>query len=157
MIGYVSEGETVRKILLAGQDPRLLKTRAAVLKKTGAEVVFCNASEALKVVASKTFDLVVLCHSVPAGEAEMTADSSRKRSDKTRVLLVISGAWPESLGDAAKFDAVTLPDPARLIAQAVELLQGLPDHRLRELGNVRQPRPVITWTDASKADLRVAR
>jgi CheY-like chemotaxis protein len=130
----------VRKILLAGQDPRLLSTRAAVLKKTGAEVVSCNASEALKVVESKTFDLVVLCHSVPAGEAEMIADSSRKHSDKTRVLLVISGARPESLGDAAKFDAVTLPDPARLIAQAAELLQGLPDHRLRELGNVRQPR-----------------
>jgi CheY-like chemotaxis protein len=130
----------VRKILLAGQDPRLLSTRAAVLKKTGAEVVSCNASEALKVVESKTFDLVVLCHSVTAGEAEMIADSSRKHSDKTRVLLVISGARPESLGDAAKFDAVTLPDPAQLIAQAAELLQGLPDHRLRELGNVRQPR-----------------
>jgi hypothetical protein len=35
---------------------------------------------------------------------------------------------------------VALPDPARLIAQAVELLQGLPHHRLRELGDVRQPR-----------------
>ena len=130
----------MRKILLAGQDSRLLRTRADVLKKTGAEVVSCNASEALKVVESKTFDLVVLCHSVPAGEAEMIADSSRKHSDKTRVLLVISGARPESLGDAAKFDAVTLPDPAQLIAQATELLQGLPDHRLRERGNVRQPR-----------------
>jgi CheY-like chemotaxis protein len=130
----------VRKILLAGQDPRLLSTRAAVLKKTGAEVVSCNASEALQLMELRRFDLVVLCHSLPAGEAEMIADSSRKHSDKTRVLLVTSGARPESLGDTAKFDAVALPDPARLIAQAVELLQGLPDHRLRELGNVRQTR-----------------
>jgi hypothetical protein len=51
--------------------------------------------------------------------------------------MVISGMSPESPDDAAKFDALTLPDPARLIAQAAELLQGLPDHRLRELANVQ--------------------
>jgi CheY-like chemotaxis protein len=114
----------VRKILLAGQDPRLLTTRAAVLKQTGAEVVSCNASEALKLVESKRFDLVVLCHSVLAGEAATIADRAHKHNDKTWVLMVISGMNPESLGDAAKFDAVTLPDPARLLAQAAELLQG---------------------------------
>jgi DNA-binding response OmpR family regulator len=128
----------VFNILLVGQDHRLLTTRAAVLKKTGAEVASCSTSEAQGFVESQSFELVVLCHSVLAGEAEMIADSAHKHSDKTRVLMVISSLSLENLGDVAKFDAVTSPDPGRLIARTTELLRGLPDHHLREFVNVQQ-------------------
>jgi DNA-binding response OmpR family regulator len=128
----------VHKILLAGHDPRLLTTRAALLKKTGAEIVYCNSSEALRILESERLDLVVLCHSLGADEAERIADRAHKRSGKTRVLMVTSDLSEERLGDEAKFDAMTLPDPTRLITRATELLQGLPNHHLKEFVTVQQ-------------------
>ena len=62
------------KILLVGQDVRLLETRSAVLKKTGAEVVYCVGCQVFDVVALESPDLVVLCHSLSEVEAEMIAD-----------------------------------------------------------------------------------
>jgi hypothetical protein len=106
-----------------------------VLKKTGADVVSCNASEALELVALRRFDLVVLCHSVSTIEAERIADNVHKHSGKTRVLMVISGLNADVTASSSKVNAMTLPDPARLIARAAELLEGLPNHHLREVVN----------------------
>jgi DNA-binding response OmpR family regulator len=130
--------EAMQNILLAGQDSRLLSTRAAVLKKTGANVICCGASEALKLVRSKSLDLVVLCHSLVDGEAEMIAGEAHRSSQRPKVLLVIltsdqSREIPHR--DANKFDATTLPDPAALIAHATELLQRSPDYPSKGIVN----------------------
>jgi DNA-binding response OmpR family regulator len=134
----LENGETVYQILLAGQDPRLLSTRAAVLRKISGHVVSCNAAEALKFLESETPNLVVLCHSLSVEEAESVADKAHERAQGTCVLMLISEAHPERPHRGVKFDAVTLPDPTRLIARTAELLHGSPNHRLKEVVK-RQP------------------
>ena len=49
------------KIVLVGQDIRLLETRAEVLKKAGAEVIYCFGEQALDTVA----DLLTFLRVVP--------------------------------------------------------------------------------------------
>jgi CheY-like chemotaxis protein len=121
------------KIVLAGQDVGLLETRAEVLKKTGAKVVYCVGSQALNVVASEQPDLLVLCHSLLHEEAEMIADRVHASYPKTRVLLVVSQVIAERPYLDAKFDATSLPEPTRLVARATELLQGLPYHHVKDI------------------------
>ena len=128
------------KILLAGQDPRLLATRAAVLRKISDHVVSCNSSEALKILESETTNLVVLCHSLSVEEAETIADKAHERAQGTRVLMLISEVNPERQHRDAKFDAVTLPDPTRLVARTTELLLGLPTHQLEKVVKGRMSR-----------------
>jgi hypothetical protein len=121
------------KILLAGQDVRLLETRAAVLKKTGAEIAYCTASHALKVVVSEMPDLLVLCHSLLHEEAEAIADGVHLFCPMTRVLLVVSQVIADRPYHDAKFDATCLPEPAHLIRCATEFLQGPPHHQARKI------------------------
>jgi len=126
------------KIVLAGQDIRLLETRAEVLRKTGADVVYCVGCQALNIVASEMPDLLVLCHSIAPEEAEAIADRVRTHYPKTRVLLVVSQMIPAGPYQDAKFDAKSLAEPARLVARATELLQALPFHHVREIPHDRQ-------------------
>jgi DNA-binding response OmpR family regulator len=128
----------MQNILLAGQDSRLLSTRAAVLnKKTGANVICCNASEALKLVRLESLDLVVLCHSLVKEEAKRIAEEAHRSTRRPKVLLVILtlDQSREILHRDAKFDATSLPDPAALIAHATELLQRLPSHPSKGIVN----------------------
>jgi DNA-binding response OmpR family regulator len=120
----------MQNILLVGQDSRLLSTRAAVLeKKTGANVICCRASEALKLVRLKPFDLVVLCHSLVKEDAERIAEEAHRSPRQPKVLLVIltSDQSREIPHRDAKIDATSLPDPTALIAHVTELLQRLPN------------------------------
>jgi|SRR5271170_3743249 len=116
------------KILLAGQDVSLLGTRAAVLAKTGCDVISCIGSQTVKTVESERPDLVVLCHSLLEGEAESLADEIRKCCRTTKVLLVLSGLGSDFPLQGTKFDAMCLPNPERLIARVSELLGGMQLH-----------------------------
>jgi hypothetical protein len=126
----VFSGDAMPTIVLAGQDVYLLETRAEVLKKTGAKVVYCVGSQALKVVESELPDLLVLCHSLQHEEAEMIADGVHICCPRTRVLLVVSQLL-EGPYRGEKFDATSLADPTRLVARANELLQG-PYHQAKD-------------------------
>jgi hypothetical protein len=128
-----SQGGTVPKILLAGQDDRLLETRAAVLTRTGASVISCSGQEALDAVKSEMPDLVVLCHSLSVDDAELMADRVRDCCPTTRVLMVLSGIGPDKPYRNAKFDVTTFADPSRLVKHATELLKELPHHNPQEL------------------------
>jgi hypothetical protein len=116
----------VSKILLAGTDDRLLETRAAVLKKTGAVVVSCTGDEVLKVVESEMPDLLVLCHSLAVSEAESMADLVRRCCPKAKILLMFSVVGPDESYRSSKFDATSWPEPTLLIKRATELLRILP-------------------------------
>jgi response regulator RpfG family c-di-GMP phosphodiesterase len=126
-------GDAMPKILLAGQDVRLLETRAAVLRKTGAEVVYCEGSQVCNIVASEMPDLVVLCHSLLEVEAEAISDKVHECCPKTRVLLVVSQMADERQNGDTKFDAMSLSEPRRLVICASELLRGLPYQQVREI------------------------
>jgi hypothetical protein len=73
-------------------------------------------------------------------DAERIADKAHERDPGTRVLMVVSHVYPERQQGDGKFDAVTLPDPARLIMRTTELLEGLSDHELDEAGMGQQRR-----------------
>ena len=129
------------RILLVGHDLRLLSTRAAVLQKISDHVASCNAAEALTFLESETPNLVVLCHSLSAEDAQRIADKAHGRSEGTRVLMLVSELDdPGRLQGDAKFDAITLPEPSRLITRTTELLQSLSNHQLEEIENARQRR-----------------
>jgi len=122
----------VYKILLAGQDFRLLATRAAVLSRTNARIVCCNAAEALKVLDGEGFDLVVLCHSLAEPDAAGITVAVHRRWPRTRILMVVSDASGERLYRDVEFDATSSPEPDHLIRQVTELLEGLPNHSIEE-------------------------
>jgi hypothetical protein len=130
------------KILLVGQDVRLLETRAAVLKKTGADVVYCIGSQVFNIIASEMPDLVVLCHSLTEREAEAIADKVHACCSGTRVLLVVSRTVEEKYYENAKFDGTSPPEPAGLIKRAMELL-GLPYYHVKEITHDRQKPAVL--------------
>jgi DNA-binding response OmpR family regulator len=120
------------KILLAGNDFRLLATRAAVLAKTKANVICCNAPEAMTVLEAESFDLVVLCHSLGEKQAIEITGKVRLKLPKVRILMVISDVANDVLYKGVQFDATTSPEPGSLIRHATELLEKLPNHRLGE-------------------------
>ncbi|MEO8737682.1 MAG: hypothetical protein ABI380_14230 [Edaphobacter sp.] len=120
------------KILLIGQDFRLLATRAAVLAKTHASIICCNAAEGLKILEGEAFDLVVLCHSLAETQATEVTDAVHRRWPGTRILMVVSDVSIERLYKGIEFDATSSPDPNRLIRRTSELLERLPNHRIEE-------------------------
>jgi CheY-like chemotaxis protein len=136
------QGDALYKILLAGQDSRLLSTRAAVLNKISDHVVSCNVPEALQFLESHRPNLVILCHSLPVEDAEKIADKAHQRGEGTRVLMLVSDMGAERQQCDGKFDAVMLPEPAGLITRTTELLQGSSDHQLEEavIGQRRRAR-----------------
>jgi hypothetical protein len=126
------------KIVLAGQDVHLLETRAEVLKKTGAEVVYCIGSDTLQVVASEMPALLVLCHSIAHDEAELIAEKVRACCPETKVLLVVSQVIAERPHHEEKFDATSLSEPSRLVTSATKLLQERPVSEEKEISIERQ-------------------
>jgi DNA-binding response OmpR family regulator len=111
------------RILLSGSDSRLLATRAAVLSKTGAAVVFHNAIETLEVLNRDRFDLVVLCHSLTQAQLAVIVDKVHQKIPGTKILMVTSDLDRYDLNEDGKVDATSIPEPAQLVARVKELLQ----------------------------------
>lgn len=111
------------RILLAGSDSRLLATRAAVLSKTGAAVIYHDTRETLDVLDRDGFDLVVLCHSLPEADVAVIVDKVHRRIPGTKILMVISDLCRYEIHKDSEVDATSLPEPIQLVARAKELLQ----------------------------------
>jgi CheY-like chemotaxis protein len=117
------------KILVAGYDVHLLSTRAAVLAKTGADVISCMGSQAVGMVKSEKPNLVVLCHSLLSGnDAQSIANEIRECCKTTKILMVLSDLESDFPLQNAKFDAICSSSPERLIVLANELLGGARPH-----------------------------
>jgi hypothetical protein len=100
-----------------------LATRAAVLSKTGAAVVYRDTMGTLNILDREAFDLVVLCHSLPEEDVAVIVDMVHQKIPGARILMVTSAleGYPVNLN--GKIDATTMPEPAHLIALAKEMLQ----------------------------------
>lgn len=107
-------------ILAVGEDFELLKTRAEVLRKTGANVVCSSGTAAMKFISEWEFDLIVLCHSVRQGEAAKIVEAAHSQGSKTLVLQMVSSTVAER--QYAGIDAKAFVDPGCLIRSATELL-----------------------------------
>lgn len=120
------------KILLVGQDSRLLETRAAVLAKIKATVVCQEPAESLEILEREIFDLVVLCHSLTEKQVGEVTDVVRRRWPKTKILLVVSNLSQERFHKGIEFDATSSPEPNRLIRRTAELLGKIPQFPIKE-------------------------
>src|SRR5260370_16523733 len=119
----VAKGAKMFRILLAGSDSRLLATRAAVLSKTGAAVVYRNPMETLEILDRETFDLVVLCHSLLEDEVPVILDKVHPKISSPKILMVTSELDGYRIQTDCKIDATSMPEPGHLVALAKEFLQ----------------------------------
>jgi DNA-binding response OmpR family regulator len=128
-------GATMFRILLAGSDSRLLATRAAVLSRTGAAVVYGNPMETLDTLdRGETFDLVVLCHTLEDSDVMAIVDKAHEKITRVKILMVTSELEGYRVHVNNKIDATTMPEPAHLVALAKEMLQA-----------AAYPSPVSVW------------
>ncbi len=114
------------KILLIGDDFRLLATRAALLTKTGASTVCCNPAEMQKGLKGESFDLAVLCHSLSEEDARRVAVLVRQRWPGVKVFLIESSVSLDKTFEGVALDGMISSTPSALVAQTVELLASLP-------------------------------
>jgi hypothetical protein len=95
-----------------------------VLSKTGAEVVYGTPVETLEILdGDEIFDLVVLCHTLEDSDVVTIVDKTHQKMNGVKVLMVTSELEGYRLQVNGKVDATTMPEPARLVALAKEMLQ----------------------------------
>jgi DNA-binding response OmpR family regulator len=111
------------RILLAGSDSRLLATRAAVLLKTGAAVVYRNTKDTLNILDREAFDLVVLCHSLQETDVAVIVDKIHQKIPGTKILMVTSDLDGYRMYANSRVDASSISEPGHLVARVKELLQ----------------------------------
>jgi len=111
------------RVLLLGEDELLLRTRAAVLKTTGADILLCRPEAAMLDHGIGVVDVVVICHSVRREERQSLAVELRERWPQCRVLQIVKFQQESTLSqphaDAVAFAA----NPAEVTALTAALLR----------------------------------
>ena len=114
------------KILLIGDDFRLLATRAALLTKTGASTVCCSSAEMHKNLEREMFDLAVLCHSLSEEAAHEAVGYVHRRWPEAKIFLVESSVLLEKTFDGVALDGTISSTPGILLKQMSAVLATLP-------------------------------
>ena len=110
-------------ILAVGEDFDLLKTRAEILSKTGANVLCSSGAAALKFIAEWEFDLVVLGHTIRQQDAKQITDAAHRQGSKTLVMMLVSEETEMQTFEGIPLDGRSFADPACLIRSASQLLE----------------------------------
>jgi hypothetical protein len=118
------------RILLIGEQPSLLETRAEILAKTGACVTCCDTNQLNVLLKDGSFDLVILCHTLfisPVRRSCVIADVYR-RWPQASVLQVVRGHGKQE--DETGLDTSLMwRTPGELVQAAVRLLGTLPQEQ----------------------------
>jgi Response regulator containing CheY-like receiver, AAA-type ATPase, and DNA-binding domains len=115
------------RIVLVGEDSSLLATRAEVLKRTGASIACCSGNQAKAMLEEETFDIVVLCHSLPDSVSTELIGYVHRRWPEAKILMVVTERFTYR---ATGVEVTSSTDPGRLIELTQQLLESLPNHRL---------------------------
>jgi DNA-binding response OmpR family regulator len=128
---------TLPRVLLVDDNPAVLITLAQVLKKNGFEVVSAaNVTDALKLITSQTFDVLLSDLHMPHPGDGLTVVSAMRNADPKVVTLIFSG-YPE-MREAA--EALLLQtDEVLLKPLAVEKLIDSIKDRLKRGPNSSRP------------------
>ncbi len=145
--GCLRRRTELRTILAVGEDAQLLKTRAEVLRETGANVLCSRGASALTFINEWEFDLIVLCHSVEERHAKQIAETANKEGSKTLTLLLVSEVMRDKQYDGIEFDARTFVDPDCLIRSVDELLNR---HERHGAAQMLQDRQIKLLTDRKR-------
>lgn len=108
-------------VLSVGTYPELMLSRSLILKRLGCAVVpAASAEEVERLLGSRHFDLVILCHTLEEKERLRAAAAVHHQSPSTNVL-VLSKFEGEHVDYA---DAIAESGPLNLVAAIQELLPG---------------------------------
>ncbi len=123
VIRTCKKGETVMAstiVLAVGLDPVLLVTRSQVLQTAGYTVIsVCSLTEAITRFVQGDFDLVLLCHSIPAQDRERLASLIREHTSLTPIIFVS----PNFFERERLADATIENDPNNLVTGLREVLR----------------------------------
>lgn len=130
-------------ILSVGEDSHLLRTRAEVLRRTGADVLSSTGAAADRFILQWEFDVIVLCHSMQERDVKRIAQAAQARSAKTRILLISPDGF--STVEIANIVRVAATfDPGGLLRSVSELLN--PENG----DGHKQPAATVARLDPSK-------
>lgn len=110
-------------ILLVGSDQGLLRTRAALLQKTGCNTVCADPGHAVRVQEQYRCEIVVLCHTLADSVALALIRVIRERWAQTRILQILPHRDWGTRSAPGLADAACYADPERLIMRTTELLR----------------------------------
>jgi CheY-like chemotaxis protein len=121
-------------ILIVGDDPALLGTRADLLKAW--EVSTANSRQVVGEVRSKAYDLIILCQTIPDETAQMLIHLAREMNPTVKALVIhVSGQ--ERNVDAELYE-IQLQNPGYFLDVVARLMQPLKFH-LADEGVVERP------------------
>lgn len=113
----------MQTIMLIGLDQSLLRTRAAVLARTGCRTVCASVADALPMQERCRADLVVVCHTLPEPLSIALVNALHERWQGTRVLLVLEPEETVMRTSMSLADGVSSTAPERLLRRSAELLR----------------------------------
>lgn len=108
------------RILSISDDPMVRSTREMVLKQDGYEIVSVNSNDPLSVSEIRSFDVAVICHSVPEERAIGMVDRLRRYKPEIRVLRVNPGV--RRVDAFYEVDSEVVSGPGALLKAVKELL-----------------------------------
>ncbi len=107
-------------ILAVSIEPELLESRSSILRSDGYDVEpVLSAEQAIDRLMNRDFDLVLLCHSIPAWDRNRLARLIRDSRLPTAVVSVtpLDGHVPDAFVDATVYSA-----PEKLLSGIREVL-----------------------------------
>jgi hypothetical protein len=109
---------------MIGRDLELLHIRKLLLQKEGFRVLtFSDPAELLDIGA--TVDLLILCHTVPGDDCELSLSIAASRWPEVKELVLVSWANVAScVHDAEQF--FTIQGPEKLVTLVHELVRAVP-------------------------------
>lgn len=112
----------MRTILAVGQDEGLLFTRSAILRKCNTDVIAARPSEAIQILRTQPFDLVVLCQTVTSVDMNELASLADHKANDKQVLEILKATeldWGHRCSGA---DDMVQSKPETLVAKVTEML-----------------------------------
>ena len=106
-----------------GTDPVLLRTRAAILETAGLCVVSVESFAcAMETILSGSFDLAILCHSLPRTD-RLNVTTAIRRTHPAALVLLVSRGYGASATEKDGMDAVLDSHPHQLLQGLSRVLQ----------------------------------
>ncbi len=106
-------------ILIVGDDPALLETRAELLKAW--QVSTTTSRHAVEEIRSKFFDVMIVCHSISDETARTLIHQARELNPALKTLAICFSGQEREV-DAELYE-VQLQNPGRLLSAVARLLQ----------------------------------
>jgi hypothetical protein len=115
-------------ILIVGDDPALLQTRADLLKAW--QVSTTTSRHAVEEIRSKLYDLMIFCQTISDETVQTLINQAREMNPTLKTLAIhVSG---QERGVDAELYEIQLQNPGRLLSAVARLLQPSNSHSADE-------------------------